>query len=313
MDLSIVIISWNVEGLLAKCLASIESQGTSLNYEVIVVDSASRDNSVAMVRERFPWVKLTACEENIGYVRGNNLGARQATGRLLMLLNPDTEVLPGSLERLVEVLESDASIGVVGPHTLNSDGSHQPSRHRFPTVWTGVFESTWLEAYAPKRLMTQFRVTDMPNEGTYPVGWVRGSCLLTYRALWNELGGFDERYVMYSEELDYCKRVHDKGWQIYYVGDARIIHHSGQSTSQVKTRSHVHFQHSKLRYFRKFHGVGAAVLLRVVIVLNYLWQIGLEGAKWLVGHKRPLRRERVRAYWLVVRSLLGAGEQVAMR
>lgn len=313
MDLSIVIVSWNVADLLAKCLASIESQGTTLRYEVIVVDSASHDNSVEMLREQFPWVRLIAYEENIGYVRGNNVGAAQATGRLLMLLNPDTELLPSSLDRLVEVLESDAAVGIVGPHTLNTDGTHQPSRHRFPTLWTGVFESTWLEVYAPKRLMARFRVSDMPNEGTYPVGWVRGSCMLTYRALWDELGGFDERYIMYSEELDFCKRAHDKGWQVYYVGDARIIHHSGKSTSQVKARSHVHFQHSKLRYFRKFHGVGAALVLRIVMVFNYLWQLGLEGTKWLVGHKRPLRGERVRAYWLVLRSLLGAGEQVAMR
>jgi GT2 family glycosyltransferase len=324
LDLSIIIVSWNVVDLLARCLESIRRsplclagpdgtcQGEGLRTQVIVVDSASADYSVALVRERFPWVHLVECSENIGFVRGSNLGLQSATGRLVMLLNPDTEALDDALPRLAAALEADPAIGVAGPQTLNPDGSHQSTRRRFPTLLTGMFESTWLEKWAPRRLIERYRVLDQSDDGVYPVDWVQGSALLARRVVWKQIGGLDERYVMYAEEMDWCKRAKAAGWGVLYVGEAKIIHYGGQSTAQVKARSHVHFQHSKLRYFRKFHGFWAALLLRSVLVLNYLTQIGIEGTKWLIGHKRPLRAERVAAYWVVVRSLLWAGETTVM-
>ncbi len=325
MDLSIIIISWNVADLLAKCLESIQQsplclvgpdgveQGAGLKTQVIVVDSASSDHSISMLHEHFPWVQVIACEENIGFVRGNNLGLQHARGGIVMLLNPDTEVLDDTLVRLVTVLDADPTTGVVGPHTLNTDGTHQSTRRRFPTLLTGLFESTWLERFAPRRIIEHYRVQDRPDDGIYPVDWVQGSALMARAEVWEQIGGLDERYKMYSEEMDWCKRAKDAGWEVVYVGDARIIHHGGQSTVQVKARSHVHFQHSKLRYFRKYHGRGAALILRLVLALNYLSQIVLESGKWLLGSRRSLRRERVHAYWIVVRSLLGAGEQIMMK
>ena len=118
---------------------------------------------------------------------------------------------------------------------------------------------------------------------------------------------------MYAEEMDWCKRVKNAGWEIIYVGDAKIIHHSGQSASQVKARSHIHFQHSKLRYFRKFHGWHAATLIWLVLIVNYGLQLGIEGTKWLVGHKRTMRAERITVYWKVMRSLLWSGEKIALK
>ncbi len=324
VDLSIIIVSWNVADLISACLESIAQSpiqlidddktqnNNNLKTEVIVVDSASTDDSVEIIHEKFPWVHVIPCDENIGFVRGNNLGAKHASGKYLMLLNPDTELIGNVLIRLVEVLESDDKIGVVGPHTLDSDGTHQSTRRRFPTLLTGIFESTWLESIAPRRIPNSYRVLDRSNDDTYSVGWLQGSALLTYRHIWETIGGLDERYIMYSEEMDWCKRVYDAGWQLFYVGDARIIHHSGQSTAQVKARSHVHFQHSKLRYFRKFHSQWVALILQIVLVLNYLFQILVEGMKWMVGHKRSLRSERIAIYWIVLRSLLGAGEKIVM-
>jgi hypothetical protein len=151
----------------------------------------------------------------------------------------------------------------------------------------------------------------MPDNAIYPVDWVQGSALMARRTVYEQIGGLDERYIMYSEELDWCKRAHLASWQIWYIGEAVITHHGGQSSEQVKVRSHIHFQHSKLRYFRKFHGRAAAWSLRAIILLNYLWQMGIEGLKWGVGHKRPLRRERLKTYHLVIRSLLWAGEEIA--
>ncbi len=324
MDLSIIIISWNVSDLLAKCLDSIlasgvqvvgpagQTQGNGPQTQVIVVDSASHDDSVAILEARYSWVHLFAQTENIGFVRGNNLGLKHATGRYIMLLNPDTEVQAGALNRLMAVLATYTQAGVAGPHTLNTDGTHQSTRRRFPTVWTAIFESTWLEPIAPKHILSRFRVLDQPDEGVYIVDWVQGSALMAKREVFDQIGSLDTRYIMYAEEMDWCKRAVLAGWQVMYVGDAFITHHSGQSSAQVKARSHVHFQHSKLRYFRKFHGLGAVGCIWSVLVLNYTWQLGLESIKWLVGHKRALRGERMKVYWLVLRSFF-SGEQVATR
>lgn len=320
IQLSIIIISWNVAEVLTDCLQSLEKSnlqiigpddhttGSGLTTQVIVVDSASQDETVAIIQERFPWVHLYPQTENVGFVRGNNIGLNYAVGRDIMLLNPDTEVFENTLPRLVEILHSSPTIGVVGPHTFNTDGSHQSSRRRFPTVLVGIFESTWFESMAPS-VIERFRVADMPDDGVYPVDWVQGHALLGRSAVWEQIGGLDERYIMFSEELDWCKRAKQAGWEVYYVGDARLVHHGGQSTSQVKSRSHIHFQHSKLRYFRKYHGRLVVALIWTVLLVNYVLQLGLEAVKWLIGHKREMRAERIGTYWMVLCSLF-SGERI---
>jgi hypothetical protein len=122
------------------------------------------------------------------------------------------------------------------------------------------------------------------------------------REVYTQIGGLDTGFVMYSEEMDWCKRAKDNGWQVVYLGTACIIHHQGQSSEQVGAHKHIWFQQSKIRYFRKHHGATFATVLRLFLVLNYLLQLLIEGAKGLIGHKREMRRERVRAYWQVIRS-----------
>lgn len=322
VDLSIIIISWNVADLLAQCLDSIyhspicilgadgSTHGEGLTTEVLVIDSASADSSVTLLQNDYPWVHLFACSENIGFVKGNNLGLSHARGRYLFLLNPDTKILDDAIPCLAHQLESDHTIGAVGPHTLNGDGTHQSTRRRFPTLITGIFESTWFEPYAPPILIQRYKVQDQPDNAVYDVDWVQGSALMVRREVYENIGGLDERYIMYTEEMDWCKRLKLMNWRVVYVGTAKIIHYGGQSSSQVKARAMIHFQHSKLRYFQKYHGKESALVLRFILVINYSWQWIVEGTKWLMGHKRSLRQERLAAYQRVLRSLTYAGESV---
>jgi N-acetylglucosaminyl-diphospho-decaprenol L-rhamnosyltransferase len=300
IDVSIIIVSWNVTDLLAACLDSIKPDG--LNVEIIVVDSASSDNAVEMVQSRYPHVKLLAQSENVGFTRGNNIGLKVAQGRYLLLLNPDTEVIGDALSKMVGYMDSHPQVGIVGPHTLNTDGSTQSTKRRFPTFALGFFESTWLQSYAPKSMLDKFYTFDVADTAVAEVDWVQGSCLMARREVYTQIGGLDEDYVMFSEELDWCKRAKDAGWQVVYLGDAQIIHHGGKSTEQATARKHIHFQTSKLRYYRKYHGVGAAFALRVFLLMSYGSQILFEGAKSIIGYKRALRNERIRAYWQVLRS-----------
>lgn len=302
VDVSIVIVSWNVRDMLRECLASIVASSADLHVETIVVDSASSDGSPNMVRAEFPEVTLIAQSENVGFTSGNNIGFEHATGRYLLLLNPDTVLLNDALAQMADYLDAHPEIGIVGPHTLNTDGSHQSTRRRFPTIALAFFESTWLQPYAPQKMLDRFYVRDLPDDETGAVDWVQGSALMARREIYEQIGGLDDGFVMFSEEVDWCKRARDAGWQAVYIGSAKIIHHGGKSTDQAGANKHIYFQQSKLRYIRKHHGAGIALVLRLFLLSNYAWQIALEGAKAMVGHKRDMRRQRIRAYWQVLRS-----------
>ncbi len=306
-DLSIIIVSWNVADLLAACIDSIvstlsSSKAQDLAVEIIVVDSASSDHTISLLHERYPQVTLLAQKQNLGFSRCNNIGMEVAQGRHILLLNPDTEVQANALSDMIAYLDGNTDIGIIGPHTLNSDGTTQSTRRRFPTVQLAFFESTWLQPYAPKSLLDHYYVTDEPDNAVLDVDWVQGSALMLRREVYTQIGGLDEGYIMYSEEMDWCKRAKNAGWRVVYLGTATIIHHGGKSSEQVIANRHVYFQESKLRYFHKYHGVAVAYLLRVFLLTTYLVQIAIEGLKSLLGHKRALRQERIKAYWQVLRS-----------
>lgn len=310
IDASIIIVSWNVQDLLSACIDSIIQSPVAINQadgdkpivEIIVVDSASSDNTVKMLRENYPQVKLLAQSDNVGFTRGNNIGFESAQGRYLFMLNPDTEIIADAIPQMLNYMDAHDDIGLIGPHTLNTDGTTQSSRRHFPTKALAFFESTWLQAFAPETMMTHFYINDEADDAILDVDWMQGSALMTRHEIYEEIGGLDTDYVMYSEEMDWCKRIRNAGWRAIYLGTAQIIHHAGKSTDQIGAQKHIWFQESKLRYFKKHHGAGFATILRIFLIVNYLWQIGIEGTKAIIGHKRDLRKERVKTYWQVLRS-----------
>ena len=313
-DLSIVIVNWNVRELLKHCLHSIVSSfqlptsnfqlpTSNLQIEIIVVDNASSDSSAAMIEEEFPQVQLIANSENVGFTVGNNQGIAVSRGRYVLLLNPDTEVIGDALTTMVEYMDDHPQVGALGPQLLNPDGSIQSSRRRFPTMATAFLESTILQQWFPHNRVTRhYYITDHPDDEVREVDWVTGACLLARRETIEAVGLLDEGFFMYSEELDWCRRAKEGDWKVVYLPTARVIHYGAQSSEQVKSFQHIQFQRSKIRYFRKHHGPWQAGILQLFILATYLYQLIVEALKWLVGHKRPLRVERVRAYWQVLKS-----------
>jgi hypothetical protein len=304
IETSVIIVSWNVRQLLKACLVSIEVHWKEKGQpiEVIVVDGGSEDGSAEMVRQEFPEVTLIAMAENVGFPKGNNIGLERAQGDYLLLLNPDTEVLDDAVNTMASFLKENPEVGIVGPRLLNPDGTQQPSRRRFPTMATALFESTWLEAWAPSKVLSHYYMTDLPDTEQTDVDWLVGACLMVRRDAVRDVGPMDEDYFMYSEELDWCRRIKDAGWRIVFLPTAEVKHHVGKSSEQAIVQRHINFQQAKLRYFRKFHGPGVAMLLRSILLANYAWQIGLEGLKGGLGHKRGLRKQRMKAYWQILRS-----------
>lgn len=303
MELSVIIVSWNVRRHLLRCLESLKPQIDRLRAEVLVVDNASTDGTPAAVRSEHPWVELIESPSNLGFPAGNNLGLSHARGDLLFLLNPDTEVQPGCLEALLTFAGELPRAGVVGPQLLGPDGAVQSSRRRFPRLWTALLEGTSLEYKWPTNPgVRHLRMLDAGDQEAQPVDWLYGAALLVRRAAAAEVGPMDEAYFMYSEELDWCRRIGDTGWEVWYCPQARVIHHQGQSSGQVVAQRDILFHAARIRYFSKFHGSAQARLLQAFLLLDYLYRLLEEGLKWLVGHKRPMRAARVRTYLQVLRS-----------
>jgi N-acetylglucosaminyl-diphospho-decaprenol L-rhamnosyltransferase len=331
-DLSIIIVSWNVRELLRACLASLTKDerpktkdrlSSSFvlrpsSVEIIVIDNASSDGSAAMVAAEFPQVRLISSADNRGFTGGNNQGIAAALGRYIFFLNPDTVVTGDALATMVGYMEEHPDVGVVGPQLRYGDGSLQSSRRRFPTFGSALFESTplawhwpdnpWARRYRMEDQVAGLRsqesksrgrdevAEDLPDSAGEDVDWLVGAALLTRRSVLDQVGGFDEGYFMYSEELDWCRRVKTAGWRVVYLPAAQIVHYEGKSSEQVVAARHIRFQTSKVRYFRKFHGRLAATALRTFLLAAFAAEWALETVKWLLGSKRLLRRERMAAY-----------------
>jgi len=305
-DISILIVSWNVRELLLGCLAALpEAVGDDFSYEVIVVDNASKDGTVTAVRETFPDVRIIANADNRGFTGGNNQALAAARGRYLFLLNPDTKPLPGSIARLARYLENHPETGMVGPRLWYGDGSPQPSRRRFPTLATLFTESTIIQHYFPGLgLFARYTLADVPDDQEQEVDWLVGAALMARREVYEQIGGLDETFFMYSEELDWCKRAKDAGWRIAYEPAAEIIHYEGKSSEQAVARRDIAFFSSRVAYTRKHFGRAWAEALRWWLLATFVFQWLREGAKWLVGHKRALRAQRMTAYQQVLKSRL---------
>jgi GT2 family glycosyltransferase len=307
MDLSIVIVNWNVKDLLHNCLQSLLDAcqvSPNLTTEIIVVDSASVDGSPQMVRGEFPQVRLIASDKNLGYAGGNNTGAAAARGRYIFLLNPDTVVQSNTLTQMVNYMDTHPEVGALGPQLLWPDGTVQSSRRRFPTLGSLFWESTLLGQWFPQnRHARRYHVADHPSGQIQKVDWVVGAAILLRRETWRQVGPIEEDFFMYFEETDWCHRAVEAGWETHYLPDARIIHYEGKSSEQVVAARTLRFQRSKLRYTRKYFGPGWVLALRLFLWATFAFQWAEETAKWLVGHRRDLRRERMAAYSQVLRGL----------
>jgi hypothetical protein len=250
---------------------------------------------------------LIASEENLGYARGNNLGMAEANGRYLLILNPDTEIVGDALATMVGYLDEHARVGALGPGLRYPDGTFQPSRRRFPTLATALCESTLLHQWFPNnRAARRYYLSDRPNDVPQSVDWLVGAALMIRREAWQQVGPLDEGFFMYFEELDWCQRCQAAGWELHYLPAAQIIHYEGKSSEQVVTARTIRFQRSKIRYFHKYYGAGWALGIRLFLLLTFAFRLCEESIKWLVGHNRELRRERMVSHWQVLKSGLAA-------
>ena len=231
MLISIVIVNWNSKDYLRKCLRSIETHASDLDYEAIVVDGASYDGCAAMLAEEFPYATFVQSEENIGFGRCNNLGVHHAKGELLLLLNPDTEIKAGSIHALLEARAGLPENAMLGARLLNTDGSLQTtSVHAAPTPLNQVLGSDFLMKQFPRsKLWGTYEAYH--SETPTNVEAISGACMFLPTELFRQVGGFTPSYFMYAEDMDLCLKLRRHGTPIYHIPSSHIFHFGGQSSS----------------------------------------------------------------------------------
>jgi GT2 family glycosyltransferase len=253
--LSIIIVSWNVRQHLVTCLRSIEENKPHAEFEIIVVDNASSDDTVNCIRHDFPKVTVIANKENRGFAAANNQGIRKAQGQYLLFLNPDTIVHPDSLDVLMKFMDRNSDVGACGPKLLNEDGIIQPSARRFPTFRGALYRHT---AFKFLRIFRgeykKWLMKDFSHDKQMDVDQVMGAALMTRRSIIDELGTMDERFFMYYEDVDLCHRIKQAGWRIVFTPDAVITHFGGRSSIKIPVRRRMMMLASLLRFFRKHRG-----------------------------------------------------------
>lgn len=292
-----VVVSYNVRDLLLACITSLEcAREEGALTEIIVVDNASTDGSAPAVREQFPNVKVIE-HENRGYGAGANKGFKESTSEYVLVLNPDTTVPASTVRVLAEHMERNHACGVAAPRLQYPDGSLQPSRRRFPRRLTPLFESTVLEQWWPGNpWVRHYRMSDSEDESSKTVDWVVGAALLIRRSAIERAGGFDEAFWMYCEETELCWRFRKHGWVTCYRPDVEITHHEGASSSQDVWRRQIAFDRSRVELQRRIYGNATANLAALGIRAGYLLHLIAESSKYILGHKRDLRRDRLTYY-----------------
>jgi GT2 family glycosyltransferase len=277
-DVSIILVSWNTRDLLLACLDSLAAAIGSLHADVWVVDNGSTDGSATAVRERHPNLRLIENAENLGFAAANNQAIAASSGRYALLLNSDTVAEPRSIEQLVCFADKHPRAGIVGAQLLNPDRSFQASFADFPSLHSELLSATgigprlfgrWYPNYGPRR-----------SQATRQVDWIQGACMLARREAIVRVGPMDDQYFMYNEEIDWCLRMRQAGWQAWYLPQARIVHYGGQSTRQARSAMVLALYRSKVRFFRKHYGPVSAMALQsaFVAVLHAKWLVRRLGA-----------------------------------
>jgi GT2 family glycosyltransferase len=298
MDLSILIVSWNVRPWLLDCLQSIYANPPAGSFEVIVVDNASQDGSPAAVQAAYPQARLLQNTANPGFAAANNQAIQVSQGRYVLLLNPDTCLHPGALSALTAFLEANPQAGACGPRLLNPGGSLQISSYPFPTVGREFWRLFHLDRLRP---IAAYPAATWDSSAPQPVDVIQGACLLLRRSVLDQVGLLDTGYFMYTEEVDLCYRVRRAGHAIFWLPGAQVTHHGGQSTRQAALPMFLSLYQTKLRFIRKHHGPLAGLAYRGVLAAAALPRI--LGGALPFGPSSAARRQVAANYRALLRSL----------
>lgn len=295
LTVSVIIVSWNAKDYLAKCLDSLAANPGRHALEVIVVDNDSSDGSPELVQERYPTTRLIRSGANLGFAKANNIGLAASRGDVLMLVNSDVEVLPGCIDGLVEHLRSDRSLGMVGPRIIGGDGLLQRSCRSFPTLWNMFCRALGLDSVLGRyKLFSGYSMRYWSQLDTRHVDILTGCFWAVTREAYEDVGGLDEGFFIYGEDMDWCKRFWLKGRKLTFLSTTRAIHYGGGSSRNAPIRFFLEKQKADLQYWRKHHSALQAFGYLVISIVHMMLRIIGYSLRQLVGGDVSSYRYKVR-------------------
>lgn len=261
MDLSIIILNYKTSGLVQNCLRAVYDLNLPYQYEIIVVDNNSQDGSAEFLKERFFNIKLIESPRNLGFAGGNNLGIKKAQGRYILILNPDILILSDALKVMYEFMEKNERAGICGPKLINPDVSLQYSCTRRPDWRLPFYRRTFLgRTKKGRRWVDNYLMRDWDHSSSKVVDSLYFACVMIRKKAINEVGLLDERYFMYLEDLDWCRRFKLAGWDVWYIAEAQVIHYHQRESAigtgimgLLKKSGRVHLK-SWIKYYFKWRG-----------------------------------------------------------
>lgn len=304
-DVSIIIVNWNAQALLAKCLRHVQDTVKRVSYEVIVVDNHSSDGSQDMVRRDFPATTLIANSDNKGFAAANNQGIAVSQGRYVLLLNSDAFVEDGTIDEMVAFMDARPDAGMAACKLLYEDRRLQRSCNRFPTLETELYTAVGLEKLFPHhRVFGKYLLGDWDYDDVRTVDVVMGAFMLVRRDAIDQVGVMDEGYFMYSEEVDWCYRFKQAGWKTYFNPRTQAVHLWGGTSKQVRWEMFIELYRSRLRFFRRSYGALSAFLLKLILGVNCLVRI-VPGALYYRAGGSQEQRQKHAAFRQLLAQLPG--------
>ncbi len=300
--LSIVILCWNDLKVISDCLQSIFAHTHEITFEVIVSDNGSTDESVGFIRKNFPQVHVIENGANLRFAKGNNVGIEASKGEYVLILNPDTIIHDGALDRFVQFAQRHPEAGGFGCKVLNRDGSYQGPARPFPTVWRDWIAALYLR---PLGYLSDAFVADKyvrwQGDTEREIDWQSGCCVMVRATLLKQIGGFDERFYYYYEDVDLCHKIWDAGYPILYTPEATITHLVGQSVKSFRVAFELDKHRNRYRYFYKHFGKKGARRSRLpAVAWLRIRQAGYSCVGLLKGSERlkqQIAMYRVTAEW----------------
>lgn len=254
VDVSISIVNYNAKDFLDNCIRSILGTVKKHSYEVIVVDNASSDGS-HQIAAKYPGIKYVQNASNLGFIKANNIGIKRSKGRYVLSLNNDTVIKDNAIDDLVDFMDKNPDAGAVGPKLLNSDGSIQlQARRGFPTPLNSFFYFSGLSRLFPKsRFMGGYLLSYLDDRSTVEVDSLCGAAMAVRREVIDRVGHMDESYFMYGDDIDWCYRVKQAGWKVFYLPEAEVIHFGGRGGSRRKSFRNIFEFHRAMAVFYRKH------------------------------------------------------------
>lgn len=269
---SIVIVNWKTPELLSRCLNSLKDDSGYDHFEIIVVDNNSGDSSVPMLKEQFPYVKLIENKGNYGFSKGCNQAIEISSGEYILLLNPDTVIVKDAISIMTRYMDENPQVGCVGPKVLNADGTLQLAcRRSFPSISASFFRLTYLSLLFPKHeAFARYNLTNADPEAFLSVDALSGSCMMVPRHLVEKIGVLDEDIFMYGEDIDWCWRIKEAGYEVMYIPSAQVYHVHGASSRKRPVGTTINL-HKGMEVFYRKHMAKKHLPLTNLLVYAAIW------------------------------------------